>query len=509
MLSEITETEGDCEVTGSSDQLRELIALRRLVTLKRDNGLAFYKPHEKQDLFHAAGGYDRRYLRTGNRFGKSTCGAAEDLSFAIGARLWYTEGDPRRTAGIPNRSTKGLVIVADWDKAREQFTCQTEGASMGKLFKLMPKHLFEGVHKNQAGEIDCVFVKSIHGGISSIYLDTVKSYLSNPMGQESSDWDWIHVDEPCPQEMWIANARGLVDRDGKAWFTCTPIKHYWINQYFIPRSNMRDFFPDGKGDKDFKKWVLTGTMMDNPTLPSKAIDTFAEDLPEDEKAARIYGTPKSLSGLIYTEFDRSRHVYLDLPKGWRDFDCPPDDYTIRLAIDPHPKKPHAVLFAATAPTGQTYFYAEIFQQCLIDDLVAAIHVTLNGRTPMMLWCDLSAFNTNPTDGGSWADLFYAGGLPIVPASKELAHGIVRVQQELHKPDNLYFAANLRETLYEFDVYGWDPKSEKPIDRKDHMMENLYRLVLGGLDYVDDDPSNGRPISPRELKGYDLTLPKTR
>jgi len=35
------------------------------------------------------------------------------------------------------------------------------------------------------------------------------------MGSESSDFDFVHVDEPCPEPMYKAAARGLIDRNGK------------------------------------------------------------------------------------------------------------------------------------------------------------------------------------------------------------------------------------------------------------------------------------------------------
>ena len=100
------------------DQQEKLKALRRLAELRKNYGIFAYRPQPKQALFHQAN-YKYRYLRTGNRFGKSTCGSAEDCAFALGARLWLPEGDPIRHLGIPRRATKGVILVADWDKARE------------------------------------------------------------------------------------------------------------------------------------------------------------------------------------------------------------------------------------------------------------------------------------------------------------------------------------------------------------------------------------------------------
>ena len=488
-------------------QLKKLQTLRRLKQIKDANGLAFYKPHAKQDLFHAAGGYKRRYLQTGNRFGKSTCGAAEDAAWAIGERSWYPVGDPRRTVGIPKHSTKGLIIVADWDKAREIFTNNDPGTSRGKLMELIPQAALEGKpHKNQGGEIDCIKVKSIYGGVSTIYIDTVKSFMSNPMGQESSNWDWIHVDEPCPQEMWVANARGLVDRDGSAWFTCTPIQYMWINDMFIPPKRIREVFDKPFTDEIASKWMISGTIWDNPTHTKAAIDRFIADMPEDEREARLEGRPKALSGAIYKEFEREKHVYDFVPHGWTSHDRPPQDYTIRVSIDPHPKTPHAVLFAATAPTGETFFFSEIFKPCLIETLCQSIQQTIGQYSVSSFICDPLAFIENPIDGRSMADVFYQFNIPVDKAVKDPMHGIMRVRQELMKPKSLYFSSSLTETLFEFDRYVWDPKKEKPVDSNDHMMECLYRLVLTGLHYIEPDSYVPKKQKPLNFKHSDFSLP---
>ena len=161
--------------------------------------------------------------------------------------------------------------------------------------------------------------------------------MSNPMGQESSDWDWIHVDEPCPQEMWVANSRGLVDRSGSAWFTCTPITFMWINDMFIPPKRIRERFDVPQINEEQSKWMISGSMWDNPTLKREDIERFMLDMPEDEREARIEGRPKALSGAIYKEFERDKHVYDFIPKGWKEHNLPPTDYTIRVSIDPHPR----------------------------------------------------------------------------------------------------------------------------------------------------------------------------
>lgn len=484
--------------------------LRRLKSLKQSYGLAFYVPHPKQDLFHAAGDVRRRYVRTGNRFGKSEMGAAEDCAWSVGERPWYPKGDPRRTVGIPKYSVKGLIIVADWDKAEEIFTNATDGRAKGKLFKYLPPDRIEMGRKNNAGVVSEIRVKSIHGGWSTIMMDTVKSFKANPMGQESSDWDWIHVDEPCPENMWKANSRGLIDRGGSAWFTCTPLNEAWINDKFVPSRRTRiviDKPLEVKSEKTgrVKTWMITGSSYDNPHLNAENIEEFEEDLTEAEKQCRIHGLPLALSGLVYKNFRYDVHVLEKAPFGWDDVLSPPDDYMLRVAIDTHPETPHAVLFEATSPQGLKFYFAELFRKCLIGELSESIHGVMNGRFVQMYLCDPSAFIEHPTDGSSMSDVFFENGIPVEKAPKDLQRGILATEAALSRRQKtprgsevptMLFGSQCQETIWEFDHYEWDCRREnKPIDKNDHMMENLYRLTITHPGYIDPKQDGNTNVIP--------------
>jgi hypothetical protein len=60
---------------------------------------------------------------------------------------------------------------------------------------------------------------------------------------------------------------------------------------------------------------------------------------------------------------------------------------------------------------------------------------------------------------------------------------------------IYFSPLLKETLFEFSRYVYDADKQKPKDEHDHMMENLYRLVLNGLSYV--KPAMAEDYKPLE------------
>ena len=471
------------------DQRRKLQLLQQRHALIEQNGIAFYKPHPKQDLFHRAARYKRRYVRSGNRFGKSDLGGAEDCAYALGERPWYPEGTEERAVGIPRHSTKGGIIVQDWDKAQEIFTNPAPGTSRGKLFKFLPSDSIVDTKKGRSGGgIAEIVVKSKWGGHSTIHLETVRSFMQNPMGLESSAWDWVHVDEPCPHDMWIAVSRGLVDRNGSAWFTCTPIMEAWINDYFIPRSLTRATFDVPYMEDKASKWVITGSSRDNPYTDKEALARFSSELTPEERACRIEGIPMALSGLVYKDFDQSVHVYRDCPKGWTDVQTPPVDYTIRTLIDPHPKTPHAVLHFATSPTGHTFIFREMFRPGLISDITEHILAQVEGFLVEDFLVDPIAYITNPITGSCMADEFYASGLPVVPAPKDLAYGILKTQAKWRERDaqgypTLLVHEGCGEFLWEIDRYIWQREKESPVDENDHMMECLYRAVLTGLNYV--------------------------
>ena len=134
---------------------------------------------------------------------KSTMGCAEDCAWLRGERPWVAIDDPARRSGVPQHAIKGLVIVNDGTKSRrfgpvrtERFggSCQRTSSSSGT--------------RNHSGAIDTVVVTNPFGSTLTLRFDTVRSWMINPLGSELSDWDFIHVDEPCPEGMFKAAARG-------------------------------------------------------------------------------------------------------------------------------------------------------------------------------------------------------------------------------------------------------------------------------------------------------------
>lgn len=511
------------EPSASTGSIAELMALRemtnvmdRLRALKAKNGLAFYKPHEKQIKFHCAAAR-RRYVRTGNRWGKSTAGAAEDISWCMGERIFFPESHPGRSCGIPKRSVKGVLICSDWSKAEEIFTSQASGAARGKIFQLAPEASIAGIDKTNNGEIGIIHFRSKWGGTSSLYIDTVKSFKSNPLGHESSDWDFIHVDEPLPQSMWEAYARGLIDRHGSAWFMCTPLEELWINDRFIPNGRLMENFPDGEDFDDC--WVMTGSTSDNPHVTAEALLTMTKDTRPEELEARLHGRPRQFAGIIHKCFDRNVHVYSHTPHGWASPTDPPRDWLLRTSIDPHWKIPHAALNVATGPLGHSFIFSEAFVPGSIDHLCEVLHASWASRDsmggykmqPFAVTCDPLAWTPNPVSGITMADAFYQNNVPVLPGSKDLAYAIIRTEDLFAARDALgnpmiFIHESCRNLLYELDRYIWDSNKESPkANQSDHLIECLHRLVMMDLTYLSSNVRKPQ-IRPLDLNRTNFSMP---
>lgn len=464
---------------------RELQLENRRLELLSENALSFYEPHTKQSWFHENANYRFRYARTGNRFGKSEMGAAEDVAFALGYRPWYKEGDPRRTLGIPPFPTKGLIVTTDWDKSKEIFTEDDKA----KLVRYIPKTAWGDTRKNHSGAIELIQVKHISGKWSTIRLDTVQSFKQNPLGSESSSWDWCHIDEPIPEAMWKAIVRGFADRGGKAWFTCTPISEPWIDAQFVPDLESQSRADLGVIATANSRWMMTGEMDDNPHLTKENIELTLSWYTDEEKEARRKGVPLAYSGIIYKEFQWALHVRKDIPLGWKSWNVPPSNYTIRYAIDYHPRKPNAVLFIATSPQDIHYVFAELWTPSLIGEFVAEIKALCPEPTVPALIDPLASTPNKVTDM-TFLDELTMHGLPLMPATKDPHNGIIKVKELLHSRQKnglpcVFFNAECTHTLFEISRgYQWDKDTNKPLKQDDDMMENLYRLVLQGLTYVE-------------------------
>lgn len=518
---------------------RELELEKKLVAIEGENRIEFYSPHEKQYIFHTAD-YRFRHCRWGNQSGKSDAGGVEDVSHALGYRpfmekrfpvingkgetvFWHEgyKGHPFATLGLSPRPTKGLIIVQDWEKSKEVFTEQ-EGENKGKLFHYIPKNALVDFTRNHSGAIDRILIRHRSGGLSAIHIDTIKSYKQDPMALESSIWDWIHVDEPCPEGMFKAAARGLMRRNGRAWLNLTALREPWIQDMFAPDTLQLSDTVTNMINND--KIMIPASMHDNPHLSPEGRAAFISLLTEDERECRVSGIPAAYSGIVYKEFRWDKHVLKDVPKGWKSWDEPPADHCIRYAIDYHPRKPHHVLFLATSSLDVTFAYAEIHVSCLASEMVEEIkHVLKNRDATVPGLIDPLAKTPNQVTDITFMDELVRQGLALLPATKDPQNGIIKAKEVLSQRDKkdqptFFVRSTLKRFIFEISRgFVWDGETNKPLKENDDAMENFYRLCLQGLSYIEPaDDGDWRAYTPRmdfdnfseipEFAGLDDSIP---
>ena len=142
--------------------------------------------HEKQMAFHACLKRNR-WVFGGNRTGKTECGAVEAVWFARGIH-------PFRSISKP---TKGWVVSLTQEVQRD--------VAQEKILSYLPKEWIEKIVMRRgredspdAGVIDFILVKCVHGGLSVIGF---KSCDQGRQRFQGTSQDWIWFDEEPPEDM--------------------------------------------------------------------------------------------------------------------------------------------------------------------------------------------------------------------------------------------------------------------------------------------------------------------
>jgi phage terminase large subunit-like protein len=63
-----------------------------------------------------------------------------------------------------------------------------------------------------------------------------RSYDQRPDTFEGIDYDWLHWDEPPPEDILKAAERGKAVSNAPSWFTMTPLKEPFIYNMFSSRA---------------------------------------------------------------------------------------------------------------------------------------------------------------------------------------------------------------------------------------------------------------------------------
>jgi len=309
---------------------------------------------------------------------------------------------------------------------------------------------------------------------------------------ESANLGFFWNDEPPSPAIFNANYSRL-RMGGIGILTETPLKGaQWIYDEFVDK-------PDSELLKE-KRSVTHAVLEDaceehgdRGFLTHVQILDQIAGYNEDEVRQRVFGKHHHLTGLVFKKWDKRVHV---IPP----FNITNRDYVVAQALDPHPRTPDAVLWVAFDREGKAWKCNELWGEFETAELAERIKsIDKNYRIVKRL-IDPSAYIIDKHTGYQLAaDLSTNYHLDYEPGSKERQNAIEAIRRyidfqmvgdEITVPPMLRSFDTCERANWEIGRWQWqdwrgisaqfkNPK-EKPIDKDDHMIENLGRILLANI-----------------------------
>jgi len=314
---------------------RELSAFELAFTTKK---ICFYQPIGNQAKFHADDECQVRLVLGSNRSGKSVAGVAEAIAHSLGYRPWLPEDHPNR---IVRLSSGEPIPVPNIGRVIAQNAQQAINQTIWPKYQEWAPHGWYKVKKDNRG----IPVSLTWKNGSIVYF---MSNEQDDMAFEGTNGHWFWGDEPFDYRKYTGLKRGLVDFDGHCWMTMTPLTQPWIHDVVVARAGD----PDG-AVKMYKFSIWDNCTENGGHLSRSAIEEFLSDLREDEMEARLHGNFLHLAGRVYKEWEPEAPYWITphkIPATWPRV----------VIIDPHPRKPIAVMWAAMTPNDGLIVYRDLF-----------------------------------------------------------------------------------------------------------------------------------------------------
>src|SRR5271165_6384028 len=437
------------------------------------NPLLRYEPHPKQRQFHEARTYIKAFLG-GNRSGKTTAGIVDDIIQAVDADC------------LPGH-------LASYKKFEPPFHCRVVCPSEKILESIVFQKLREWMPRDQylAGEWSKAFSKSqrILTLKNGSYFDFL-TYEQDVDKHGGAAKHRIHYDEVPPQHIWNEGKMRLADYEGAdALFTMTPLEglNWAYDELWVPweKGHLEDGF------------IVTVDIDDNPYLDEGQRDKALKGYSSAELQARKKGRFVHFAGMIYPQFDRSRHVIPERPI--------PDGSFVYVGIDPGIRIMAAVLWTYVEPGGRIIVFDELALQGHTVEGVAKAIKLINAKhgnkvtgpiNPRAYIIDPIARNIEAISGRSIQREFTDHGIYTVLGQNAVSAGINRVSERLEN-GNLQIMACCQVLIDQFRKYRWktpgrseDDPRERPVKNDDHLLDALRYIVAHrpyGPDMPDAEP----------------------
>lgn len=259
-----------------------------------------YKPHHKQEMFHKSEDHMRIFLG-GNRSGKTYAGVMEDVIFLT--------KDTRFRRFNFTGPCRGRAVAVDYDRGVDQILLP--------YFKqfIPPSKLKNGSWEDSYQQARHLL--TLEDG-SFVEFMTYEQSVEKFAGTSRH---FTHYDEEPPKEIYLECQARLIDTNGYAHMTMTPVEGAtWVfDQIFEPVNDALDkelLLPANVAagissvyrSEAHSTTIVEVGMNENPHLDEESQRRYLALLSTDEVAARQKGIFVSAGGKVFPNFNILTHV---------------------------------------------------------------------------------------------------------------------------------------------------------------------------------------------------------
>ena len=405
-----------------------------------------YKPHAKQFKFHTSEAHTRLYIG-GNRSGKTVGGAVESV-------YWLMKQHPYRRLPLPEGPVRGRGVAVD-------FNYGVDMIMLPELSRWLPPSAL----KNGSWE-DSYDKEHRTLTLANKSFMEFRSYDQDLEKFAGTSRHFTWYDEEPPKHIFNESQARLIDTNGYAWLTMTPVEGMsWV---------YGDLYVPGTEGKNPDISVIEIEMTENPHISKEASERYLSTLSPDERKARERGEFVSVGGRVFKEFSPSVHVVSAA--------LPPKHWEWYLSLDHGFNNPTAVLWHAVSPQNTIFTFAEHYRsEMTVPEHSQIIHErnAAYGKQPDY-WIGDPAINQRQGVTGTSIKQEYADrGIFLADGNNDVLSGVNRMVQYLRVDPELGYprwliAENCVNLIDEMRMLRWKTHTSRKAQFENNKQEQIHK-----------------------------------
>jgi len=313
------------------------------------------------------------------------------------------------------------------------------------------------------------------------------SYDQSAEDFASGAFDAILHDEPPPHAIWRESIGRVGRRDGRLYLSMTPPDEIGISVGWI----FDEIYEQGTLDSPHKvegKYCVTLFAFENKFVNVESVLSRAMELPFEQREVYLYGKFLHLSGLIHPSFTDANAMWC-FPCRQKAFEnedhcctrCGSSNiaeyghvrnditydpsWPVMFILDPHPRKPHMMVWIAITPYDEFWQIAEaeVDGECWeVAAKVSEVEAQFSMNVQMRI-IDPNMGRSASTSGMrhvSWQEDFQEVGINCILGDDNFEVGRSRINKkmaidEATRRPNFSIDSRCKKSIYQFKRYVYD------------------------------------------------------